>query len=167
MNISTFKILAPMAAAGLVLTACGGGDSNGPDDLIPTGRSATVVVSNASTPALNGTYTSTSINLTEVVKLNRIGSEPEYCKFRFSGLQGPGGVFMDGDVRYLPGTNAIHVMFTSIAAVQFSATGATNAVVDRPNDRVTFAGKVFNPGTPTSITLTGTIPLPFGRPEGC
>jgi hypothetical protein len=167
MNITTFKVLAPLAATGLLLTGCGGGDSNDPDDLVPTGRSASVVVSNASSPALNGTYSSSSINLTQVLKINPIGGDPEVCKFRFSGLQGPGGVFMDGDVRYLPGTNALRVMFTSIATIPFSSSDTTNAIVDRPGDRITFNGKVFNPGTPSSITVTGTIPLPLGRPEGC
>lgn len=167
MNNFSCKVLAPVFAMGLLVSACGGGDSNSPDDLVPTGRAATVVVSNASSPALNGTYSTTSINLTQVVKVNPIGGDPEVCKFRFSGLQGPGGVFMDGDVRYLPGTTALRAMFASIAGVQFSSDNTTNATVDKPNNEIDFAAKVFNPGTPSSITVTGSIPLPLGRPEGC
>jgi len=160
------RFLVP-AVATAVLAACGGGSDIEPDDLVPTLRPASVFVSNATTPALNGTYSTTSINLTQVVKFNPIGEDPERCSFRFSGLQGPNGVLMDGDIRYLPGTFIVHTMFMSIAGVQFGIAEGANTAVDRANDEIDFTGKVFNPGTPQSLTLTGSIPMPLGRPEGC
>lgn len=167
MNLFVYKVLAPTAALGLVLAGCGGGSDIGPDDLVATLRPASVVVSNASTPALNGTYSTASINLTQVVKVNPIGAPAETCRFRFSGLQGPGGVLMDGDVRYRPGTFVVETMFTSIATIEFSTSDGTNTAVDRPNNEIDLMAKVFNPGTLSSITVTGSIPLPLGRPEGC
>ncbi len=167
MNTKFRKLLIPAAALTLVLTACGGGGGGGLSDLEPTTRAATVVVSNASNPSLNGTYTTTGISLSEVIKENQIGSTPELCRFRFFGLQGPGGVFMDGNIRYRPGTFIIETMFTSIAAIEFSTADGTNTLVDRPNNEIDLNGKVFNPNTASSITVTGSIPMRLGRPEGC
>ena len=155
------------AIALAVLSACGGGSGIEPDDLVPTLRSASVVASNASTPALNGTYSTTSINLTQVVKFNPIGAPAETCRFRFSGLQGPNGVLMDGDIRYRPGTFIVETMFTSINTVEFSIAEGSNTAVDRPNNEIDLMAKVFNPGTLQTITVTGSIPMPLGRPEGC
>jgi hypothetical protein len=74
---------------------------------------------------------------------------------------------MDGDIRYRPGTFVIDTMFASIATIEFSTSDGTNTAVDRPNNEIDLAGKVFNPGTLSSITVTGSIPMPLGRPEGC
>lgn len=167
MKLNSCRVLATVAAAGLMLSACGGGDDIDDDDLVPTLRPASVVVSNASNPALNGTYSTGSISLTRVVKQNPIGEPAEMCRFRFAGLQGPGGAIMDGDVRYRPGTFIVDTMFTSISTIEFSIAEGSNTAIDRPNNEVDFIGKVFNPGTLSSITLTGSIPLPLGRPEGC
>jgi hypothetical protein len=163
----TYKAIVP-ALLVVLLPACGGGGGNDPNDLVPTLRPASVAVSNASTPALNGTYSTSSIDLTQVVKVNPIGAPAETCRFRFSGLQGPGGRLMDGDVRYRPGTFVVETMFTSIAGIEFSIAEGSNTVIDRANNKVDLNGKVFNPDTPlSSITVTGSIPLPLGRPEGC
>ena len=171
MNFFSCKVLAPAVALGLGLglSGCGGGDDDPlePGDLEPTTRAASVVVSNASNPALNGTYSTTGISLTQVVKENLIGSSPEQCKFRFAGLQGPNGVLMDGDIRYRPGTSSLETMFASIAGIQFSSPGGANTAVDSNNNEIDLTGKVFNPGTQSTITVTGSIPMRLGRPEGC
>lgn len=167
MKFLPYKTFIVPAIAAAVLSACGGGSDNDADDLVPTLRPASVVVSNASTPALNGTYSTTSINLTEVIKWNPIGAPAETCRFRFSGLQGPNGVFMDGDIRYRPGTFIVDSMFMSIRTIEFSISEGSNTFVDRPNHEIDFTAKVFNPGTLQSVTVTGSIPMPLGRPEGC
>jgi hypothetical protein len=154
--------------ASAVLAACGGGSENDADDLVPTLRPANVVVTNASTAALNGNYSTNSINLTQVIKWNPIGAPAETCRFRFSGLQGPNGVFMDGDIRYRPGTFIVETMFMSIAGVEFSIAEGSNTAVDRANNEIDLTGKVFNPDNALQrLTLTGSIPMPLGRPEGC
>lgn len=165
MNQFPVRWAAPAVACALVLSACGGGSG----DPEPTPATATLVVSAATNPVFNGTFTSTAVNLSEVEKRNPVGSEPEVCSFRFSGLQRAGGGGMDGDIRYLPGTNTVHVVFVSINGVEFNTRERTNATVDRANHRVDFAGKVLtaSAGVASTITLSGAVPIRANRPEGC
>jgi hypothetical protein len=166
MKFHHMRFLVPAVATAL-LAACGGGSDIDPDDLVPTARPASVAVSNAATTALNGTYATTSIALTEVTKFNPIGAPAETCRFRFSGLQGPGGT-MDGDIRYRPGTFILETMFISISGVEFSISEGTNTAVDRTNHEIDLMGKVFNPDNALRrLTVTGSIPMPLLRPEGC
>jgi hypothetical protein len=78
---------------------------------------------------------------------------------------------MDGDIRYIPGTNSLRVIFVAINSIEFrSETGnTTNAAVDRPNNEVDFTGKVLaaSTGVASTITLTGSMPMRGSRPEGC
>jgi hypothetical protein len=162
---STFRMrLLPSVALGLLLSACGGGS----DNPVVTPIGATLTVTAATNASFNGVYTSNTVSLAAVEKVNPIGSEPEVCSFRFSGLAGPGGG-MDGDVRYLPGTNSLRVIFVSINGIEFSSHDATNAAVDRPNNAVDFNGKVLPASTSvaSSITLSGSLPMRGNRPEGC
>ncbi len=155
-----------LASAGL-LTACGGG---GDDDPAPTPRGASVVVSSAGDATLNGTYSSNAISLNDVEKVNPIGGDPETCRFRFSGLQQTGtSRLMDGDIRYIPGNNELRVTFVSINGVEFRLQGTTGAVVDRGSNEIDYNGAVLTStqGTGQTITLTGSIPMRTGRPEGC
>ena len=130
--------------------------------------SATLRVTAATNSSLAGVYTSNTVSLAAVEKINPVGSEPEVCSFRFSGLKGPGGT-MDGDIRYLPGTTALHVIFVSINGIEFSSRDTTNAAVDRANNEVDFTGKVLPASTAvaSSITLAGSMPMRGNRPEGC
>lgn len=164
MKSTLFKLLVPFAVIGLLLAGCGGGSG----DPEPTPISATLTVSAATSTALNGVYTTSAVNLAAVEKLNPVGPEPEVCSFRFSGLA-KGGSLMDGDIRYLPGTNALHVVFMSISGFEFVSRDTTNATVDKVNNRVNFTGKVLSAstGVASTITVTGSIPMRGSRPEGC
>jgi hypothetical protein len=159
------KFLPSAFVIGLLLSGCGGG-SDAPE---PTPIGATLTVTAATNPGFNGVYTTGAINLAEVVKLNPIGSEPEVCSFRFSGLANAAGANLDGDIRYLPGTNALHVVFISINGFEFSSRTTTSAGVDRANNEIDFAGKLLtaSTGVASSITVTGSVPMRGGRPEGC
>jgi len=165
MNILSRGFVAPALAFGALLAGCGGG-SDSPE---PTPIGATLTVSAATNPGFNGVYTTSAINLAEVVKVNPIGSEPEVCSFRFSGLGSASGLGMDGDIRYLPGTNALHVVFVAINGFEFSSRDTLNAGVDRANNKIDFAAKVLaaSTGVASTITLTGSVPMRGGRPEGC
>lgn len=161
-RLSLATVAAISSAA--VLAACGGG-SDAPD---PTPVPATLTISNSTNAGFNGAYTTSTVSLGEVSKINPIGSEPEVCSFRFSGLRGPAGE-MSGDVRYLPGTNSLRVIFISINGVEFVSRDTTNAAVDRPNNEVDLGGKALaaSSDVASSITVTGSIPMRGNRPEGC
>lgn len=169
----------PTAALALVLTACGGGDEGifvENENPSASGLSATMTVSGSAATALNGAYTTSNIFLNNVTKVDPV-DEPETCRMRFSTLPlatNPQQV-MDGDIRYLPGTNAVRTAFVSINAIGFTIVGETDPAgargmtVDRANNRIVFTGAVFTStgATGQSITLTGAIPMRGNRPEGC
>jgi hypothetical protein len=164
MNIISRKRLLPAVTLGLLLSGCGGGS----DDPVVTPVSATLTVTVATNASLAGVYTTNTVSLAAVEKINPTGGEPEVCSFRFSGLMGPGGT-MDGDIRYLPGSTALRVIFVSINGIEFSSRDTTNAAVDRPNNEVDFTGKLLtaSTGVASTITLTGSMPMRGNRPEGC
>jgi hypothetical protein len=172
MTKTSLRAVAPLAALTLLLSACGGGDEGifvDQKDPAATGLTASVSVTASANATLNGSYSSSNIFLNNVTKVNPIG-ESETCRFRFSSLVQQGGArTMDGDIRYLPGTNALQQTFVSINAIEFGMPGTTGAIVDKPNNRIVFNGAVLTStqGTGQSITLTGSIPMLGNRPEGC
>jgi hypothetical protein len=165
-------ILAVLSTA-VLLAACGGGDEGAivtEKNTEPTGTSASVTVSAAGDPALNGLYTTNSIWLNNVTKVNPIGGDPETCRFRFSNLPQQGSTrMMDGDIRYIPGTNELRTTFVTIDTIEFRLQGTAGATVDRTNNRVVYTNAVLTStqGTGRTITLTGAIPMLGNRPEGC
>jgi hypothetical protein len=165
MNSFLYRVLAPTVALGLLLTGCGGGS----DDPEPTPIAATVTVSAATNATFNGVYSTATVSLADVEKLNPIGEEPEVCSFRFSGLQKPGGSMLSGDIRYIPGSPLLRVVFIQIGEFEFQSRDSTNVAVDRANNEVDFTGKVLtaSTGVASTITLTGSVPMRGGRPEGC
>ena len=154
-----------------LLAACGGGGGDFKNDPRSSGRSGALTVSAAGDASLNGLYASTDVLLNDVEKFNPIGGDPETCRSQFSNLvQSPGGRVMDGQLRYLPGTNQLRVSFISINTIEFRLEGSTNATVDRANNVVNFAGAVLTStqGTGQSITLNGSVPIRAeNKPEGC
>ena len=165
MNSFLYKVLAPTVALGLLLTSCGGGS----DDPEPTPIGATLTVSAATNVPFNGVYSTDIVSLAAVEKINPIGEEREVCSFRFSGLQKAGGSMLSGDIRYIPGSTLLHVVFIAIGEFEFQSRDSTNVAVDRANNEVDFTGKVLtaSTGVSSTITLTGSVPMRGGRPEGC
>lgn len=164
MNNITYKSLGPVLLL-VLLTACGGGS----DDPVPTPLSASLTVSSATSTGLNGVYSTNAVGLAAVEKVNPIGGDPEVCSFRFSGLAKTGGGTMDGDIRYLPGTNSLRTIFIAISGLEFVSRDTTNAAVDRANNRINLTGKVLaaSSGVASTITVTGSVPMRGDRPEGC
>ena len=154
-----------------VLAGCGGGGGDFENDPRSSGRSGALTVSNAGDTSLNGIYSSSDVLLNDVEKFNPVGGDPETCRTHFSHLeQAPGGRLMDGELRYLPGTNLLRVSFVSINTIEFRLDGSTNATVDRANNVITFSGAVLTStqGSGQSITLNGTVPIRAeNKPEGC
>lgn len=172
---TTFRVLAPAAALVVLLSACGGSDEGvfvEERDPSATGLPASVTVTVPGNTALSGTYASTNIFLNNVTKVDPIGEPREQCRFRFSALEQQGVTptrRMDGDIRYIPGTNALDSTEISIAGARFQMAGTTGATIDRTNNRVTYNGAVLmsREVAGQSLTLTGSIPMRGDRPEGC
>ncbi|TWO70560.1 hypothetical protein FN976_13420 [Caenimonas sedimenti] len=156
-----------LVAVAAALSACGGGDDNEP---FPSALNAQVAVASGTEAALNGTYSSNTVSINDVEKFNPIGGDPETCRFRFSGLQQTGSSrLMDGDIRYIPGTNELRVTFISINGTEFRLQGTAQAAVDKVNNEIDYTGATLTStqGTGATITLSGSIPMRGNRPEGC
>ena len=166
MSMLTCRAIAPAVIFAAILSACGGGNGG---DLVATPVAATLTVSNATSPSFNGVYTTNAVSLTDVIKVDPIGSEPEVCSFKFSGPAGPNGQVMSGDIRWIPGTEQLHTAFISIGGFEFRSDDPTNSGAQGANNQVVFTNKVFNAstGVASSITLSGIVPLRGGRPQGC
>jgi hypothetical protein len=167
MNRFPARTLALIAVAA-ALSACGGSDDN--DDPTPTAANASVLISAATDAVLNGTYSSNTVALNNVSKFNPIGGDPETCRFRFSGLQQQGSSrLMDGDIRYIPGTNELRTTFISMNGVEFRLSGTAQAAVDKINNEIDFTGATLTStqNATGTVMLTGSIPMKGGRPEGC
>lgn len=172
--MKAFRLATPLVAVAALLTACGGGDEGvvvDEHEPKPTNLSASVTVTAASDVALNGLYSTDSIALNNVTKVNPIGGDPETCRFKFSGLrqQGTQRLMDGGDIRYIPGSSEVRVTFLRINTVEFALHGTAGASVDRPNNRIVYTNAVLTStaGTGQTITLTGAIPMLGFRPEGC
>jgi hypothetical protein len=175
------KLQSTLAALAVVtlLAACGGGDEGvvvEERDPTPTGLPASMTVSGATGAEVlfNGTYSTTDVRLNNVTKVNPPGDDPETCRFEFEGLQQNGSTRqMVGDVRYLPGTNALQQSFVAIEGVNFGLEGTAGATVNRGtgtgSGNVTYTNAVFTSvqGTGRTITLSGSVPMRDDRPEGC
>lgn len=162
-----------LSLSAALLSACGGSDEGAiveDDDPEPSTIAASVTVTAAGDPALNGIYATDGIYLNNVTKVNPVGGDPETCRFKFTGPRNATtGRVMGGDIRYIPGTNSLHVTFIDINSVEFRLDGTTGASVDRANNEIDFTGAVLvsTQATGQSITLTGSIPMLPNRPEGC
>ncbi|HEY0886147.1 MAG TPA: hypothetical protein VGE20_12740 [Ramlibacter sp.] len=176
MTKTSFRVLAPAAALAVLLSACGGGDDEGifVDERDPsaTGQSASVTVTVPDNTALSGAYASTNIFLNNVTKVDPIGEPREQCRFRFSALEqqvAGSSRRMDGDIRYIPGTNALDSTEISIAGARYQMAGTTGATIDRAGNRVVYNGAVLTSREVAgqTLTLTGSIPMRGDRPEGC
>ena len=165
MKFISFKVAAPVVALGLLLAGCGGGSG----DPSPTPIGATLTVSAATSPSFNGVYTTSAISLADVVKNKRLDNEPETCAFKFSGPATPGGATLGGDIRYIPNNYAMNVVFVSINGFEFQSHDSANALVDLVNNKVDFTGYTLtsSTGVASTITLTGSVPMIGGRPNGC
>ncbi|CAA9388290.1 MAG: hypothetical protein AVDCRST_MAG51-267 [uncultured Ramlibacter sp.] len=165
MNARPSIRLVPLLTLGLILAACGGGSG----DPEPTPLAATLNVSNATNATLNGEFASSAVNLAAVEKINPIGGEPEVCSFRFDGLRRADGATLEGDIRYIPGNASLREVRVSINNIEFISGDTANVTVDRANNRVDLSGKTLTARTnvPSTIAVTGSVPMRGNRPEGC
>lgn len=170
MSMQTSRVILSATFVAAVLSACGGGNGG---DLQATPVAATLTVTNATSPSFNGVYSTDAVQLTDVIKVDPIGSEPEVCSFKFSGPAAPNGQVMSGDIRYIPGTEQLHTVFISLGqggtSFEFRSDDPTNSGAQGTNNRVVFTNKVFNSsaGVASSITVSGIVPMRGGRPQGC
>ena len=171
MKIKSSTFLFPVVALGLLLSGCGGGGGDFKNDPRASGRAASVNVTGAVDTSLNGLYATNDVFLDDVEKINPIGGEPETCRFRFSNLPKAGSAqIMDGEIRYIPGTNEARVSIVSISTIEFRLLGTLGATVDRANNLMTFNNVVLTSTQVAgrTITMNGSIPIRGeNKPEGC
>ena len=172
-------LLAPLLATGL-LAACGGGisfsfvDDGGDtffDGAFPSGRPAFATVTAAGEASLDGSYSTDDARLTDVFRFDARGSTPPTCRFQFEGLRRPDtGIFMSGEIQYLPDSSNLHASFVVIAGREFRVDGNSGVRLDRPSNSIVFDGAVLasTQGTGDAITLAGSIPMRNdSKPAGC
>jgi len=161
------KTCAVTLAAAALLSACGGGND---DDPSPSDRTGVLTVTEASVSGLDGVYGNGSLNLTDVDKINPIGSSPQVCSFKFDGANrvlGDGTAF--GDIRYQPDANVLYVAFITVNGREFSSGEGVDTAVQRDRDRIQFSGKKLTATDNSGATLrvTGLVPMRGSRPTGC
>jgi hypothetical protein len=163
------KTCAAAFAAAALLTACGGGND---DDPTPSDRTGVLTVTDASASGYDGVYGNGSLNLTDVDKINPIGSDPEVCSFKFDGanrVAGDGTAL--GDVRYRPDMNVVYLMFITINGREFSNSNydGSDTEVQRSQDRIRLDRKTLTAtdSSGATVRVSGLIPMRGNRPSGC
>jgi hypothetical protein len=162
------------------LAACGGGlqldfGSHDDEDPFASGRAATATVSAATETVLDGTYSSTDVELTDVERFNSTDPANDFCRFRFGGLRQSGSSReLAGTISYSPtsstrSTNELRTTTVTVGGDDYTLTGPSGGSVDTAGDRVLFAGAVLSTtsGATQRITLTADIPMRTDRPRGC
>lgn len=173
---SVVRLLSSSLLCAALLAGCGGGitlfvgddgDLDDDWDVVFSGRNGSIVV-DATEDRLDGTWSTTDTELTHV-RRDAVAQEPDICRFQFYGLRQQGeDRFLDGEVRYLPGTAASRTLFIGIGAREYRVDG-TGWTVNRTTERVNFNGAVAQSlqVTGETITLDGSVPLPRSRDAGC
>lgn len=174
---SVVRLLSSSLLCAALLAGCGGGvtffvgddgDHDDEWDLVFSGRNASIVV-DATENRLDGTWSTTDTELTQVLRFNATTADPQTCRFQFYGLRQQGeDRFLDGEARYLPDTAAPRTLFIGIGAREYRVDG-TGWTVSRTTDRVNFNGAVARSlqVTGETIILDGSVPLPRSRDAGC
>jgi hypothetical protein len=166
---TSLKTCAAIFAAAALLSACGGGND---DDPTPSDRTGVLTVTDASVSGLDGVYGNGSLNLTEVDKINPIGSDPTVCSFKFDGANrvlGDGTAF--GDVRYQPDANVVYLTFITVNGREFFNPNkdGSDTEVQRGQDRISLNRKLLAASDNSGVTIrvSGLIPMRGNRPSGC
>jgi hypothetical protein len=177
------RLLYPLLLAA-ALAGCGGGASIGlgfgDDDGDPffyrgqrtSNRSGAVTISQAAPdPRLNGLFSASDVQLSDVLRFRADGTLPQTCRFRFSNLQQTSGQVSGifGEVRYLPDSTVVSEVLLNVASQEFRQDGSA-ARVDRAGNQVVFEGLRFvsTERTGQVFVLTGTIPIRTDfRDPGC
>lgn len=170
------SILVPAVLAA-TLAGCGGGvsfwvgDDDDDDDWwdpVFSGRSSTLTV-DGSDDLLDGTWSSTNTEVTQVLRFPETGFDPATCRFQFYGLRQEGeDRYLDGEVRYLPDSFVRRTVFIGIGSREYRLDGGDWSI-DRTAEEVVFQGAVLRglDDVDETLTVTGSVPLPATRASGC
>lgn len=169
------KLWAAAAAASVLLVACGGGGA-GDEDLTPSNKVGVLTVRDASLPELNGLYGDGTLNLTDVVRNNPIGSDtPELCAFKFDGAKKADNTAVEafGDVRYRSirdsSQEGLYVIYLTFAGNEYTSDDPIDTSLRRDLDQVILTAKTLRAtnGSGATVRVDAIIPMRGNRPTGC
>ena len=167
-------VLAPLAAACL-LVACGGGGNFFVDDIFEdrysSGREGSLDVVSPQDTRFSGTYETDDVLLTRTVRVAAAGTLPATCRFQFAGLRmGDRNAYLDGEIRYAVNSTEVVTTFMAINGLSYRLDDSAAVVVNKTTHNIRFNGATLaNARNPReTITVTGTIPYRFNDlPTGC
>ncbi len=159
----SFKTLALCAAVTAMLAACGGGDD--PD---PTNRDSLITLSAATNATLNGIYGASNTSLSDVQTIVRAGAT-DACEFTYDNIKKTtdSTVTLTGRIRYIKDANTLNEYSIAVGGTAFARADGVNTIVDRAANVIRYNGSVATGDAGATVTVTGTIPIPFSRPSGC
>jgi hypothetical protein len=164
MKPALFK-LAASAALIAVLAACGGGD----EDPEPTDQDAILTLTSATDANIEGIYGTSNINLSEVVKTERAGTDD--CSFVYDGVKRAtdAAATLSGRIEYQDNSNAVQNFRITVAGKTYATADPGNTSVDRTSNRVRVTSKQLTQeaGGTATVTVSGIVPMRGSRPDGC
>lgn len=164
-----------LAAASVLLVACGGGD--GPDeDLVTVTDPGVLTVTRSTIPELDGAYGSGPLAVSEVGKLTLAGKDApangdtELCAFSFDGAvkdTSPAVAF--GYMGYLPSSTTLYRLVVNVDGHEYASDNPTDTFVVRNLDHVRIDRQTLlaADGSGATIRVSGTVPMLPNRPIGC
>lgn len=164
-----------LAAASVLLVACGGGDSSD-EDLVTVTDPGVLTVTRSTIRDLDGAYGSGPLNVSEVGKVTLAGKDApagtgtELCAFSFAdAVKDNSSAVAFGYMGYRPDANTLYQLVVNVDGHEYGADNPTDTFVVRQLDHVRIDRQTLlaTDGSGATIRVSGTVPMLHNRPVGC